>query len=67
NYEIKNSAGEVVAESTLDSGLLLREKSRTFVSFIEPELPAGTYQLVVYYRGSAMEKVLQRELPLTIK
>ena len=67
NYEIRNQSGEVVFESTLDSGLLLRDKTRTFVSFIEPDLPAGDYKLVVFYRGSSMEKVLERELDLKIE
>ena len=66
SYEIKNSAGESVFEGSLDSGLLLREKARTFVSYIEPDIPQGNYKLVVKYQGTSMEKVFEREIDIRI-
>lgn len=65
-FAVQDAAGETVAEGTLDSGLLLREKSRMFVSYIDPQLPAGNYKLIVNYTGRDTEEVLVRELDLAI-
>ncbi|MGB5325573.1 MAG: hypothetical protein WBN40_09145 [Pseudomonadales bacterium] len=66
-YEIVNEAGEQLVESTMDGGMLLREKTRKFVTFIEPDIPPGKYKLNIFYGYRETDKTIERTLDLVIE
>ncbi|MBT8140517.1 MAG: hypothetical protein KJP25_12190 [Gammaproteobacteria bacterium] len=64
-YQIEDSNNEVVHESAMDGGLLLRDKTRKYVTLIDPELPPGNYTLKILYASKGLSVPLERELEIS--
>lgn len=65
NYEVLSKDGEKLSEGLLDSGLLLPDRKRKFVSYINPKLESGDYILRMIYKAGGIEPI-ERELPFSI-
>ncbi|NNC54679.1 MAG: hypothetical protein HKO07_03025 [Pseudomonadales bacterium] len=64
-YQLENSNNEIVHESPMDGGLLLRDKTRKYVTLIDPELPPGKYTIKILYASKGLAKPLERKLEIS--